>query len=168
MDPLLVNVAELLRRPGNDKDISTVVSAEDIQLDDPRIARDAQVTVAAHLESMADGIVVTARLGVPWHDTCRRCLTDVDENVDVTVRELYQVVVTDHDAFPIVGEQIDLSEMTRAAVLLELPLAALCRADCAGFCPECGTNRNEAPCSCAPVRTDDRWSALDALREQLN
>jgi uncharacterized protein len=58
--------------------------------------------------------------------------------------------------------------MARAAVLLELPLAALCRVDCAGFCPVCGANRNEDPCSCEPVVTDDRWSALDALREQLN
>ena len=168
MDPLLVNVAELLRRPGNDKDVSTVVSAQELHLDDPRIPADAQVSVVAHLESMSDGIVVTARLAVPWHDTCRRCLTEVDEELDATVRELYQLVVTDREAFPIIGEQINLSEMVRAAILLELPLAALCRADCAGFCPVCGTNRNDEPCTCEPAVADDRWSALDALREQLN
>ena len=31
------------------------------------------------------------------------------------------------------------------AVLLELPLAPLCREDCQGLCPHCGADRNEEP-----------------------
>ena len=168
MNPLLVNVAELLRRPGNEKHVEAVLTAEELALSDPRVAPDADVAVSARLESMADGIVVTARLSVPWHDTCRRCLTDLDEAVDTTVHELYQVLVTTEDAFPIIGEQIDLTLMVRESILLELPLAPLCRADCAGICPTCGENRNDNPCSCEAVVSDDRWSALDVLREQLN
>jgi len=168
MNPLLVNVAELLRRPGNEKQVEAVLTAEELALSDPRVAPDADVTVSTRLESMSDGIVVTAHLAVPWHDTCRRCLVDLDEAVDVTVQELYQVLVTAEDAFPIVGEQIDLTQMVRESILLELPLAPLCRVDCAGICPICGANRNDQPCSCETVATDDRWSALDALREQLN
>jgi DUF177 domain-containing protein len=168
MNPLLVNVAELLRRPGNEKQVEAVLTAEELALSDPRVAPDAEVAVSARLASMADGILVTARLSVPWHDTCRRCLAELDEAVDTTVHELYQVLVTAEDAFPIIGEQIDLTLMVRESILLELPLAPLCRADCAGICPTCGENRNDHPCSCEAVVSDDRWSALDALREQLN
>jgi uncharacterized protein len=78
------------------------------------------------------------------------------------------VLVTAEDAFPIIGEQIDLTQMVRESIILELPLAPLCRADCAGICPVCGANRNDQPCSCEVSVTDERWSALDALREQLN
>ena len=168
MNPLLVNVAELLRRPGSEKQVDTVLTAEELALPGPRIAPDADVGVSARLASMTDGIVVTARLSVPWHDTCRRCLAELDEAIDITVHELYQVLVTTEDAFPIIGEQIDLTLMVRESILLELPLAPLCRADCAGICPTCGENRNDHPCSCEAVVSDDRWSALDALREQLN
>jgi uncharacterized protein len=41
----------------------------------------------------------------------------------------------------------------------------LCRADCAGLCPECGVNRNLEQCSCgAPI--DLRWAALGALSDE--
>ena len=168
MNPLLVNVAELLRRPGSDKHLDTTVPAVELHLDEPRISPDAEVAVVATLESMSDGIVVHARIDVPWHDSCRRCLTELDHTAHADVRELYQVAVTADDAFPIVGEQLDLTEMVRASILLELPLAPLCRDDCAGICPSCGANRNEQACACSTAVTDDRWSALDALREQLN
>lgn len=168
MNPLLVNAAELLRRPGSEKHLEVSMAASELHLDEPRIAPDAEVTLSVRLESMSDGIVAHARIVVPWHDTCRRCLTDLDETAHVDVNELYQLAVTADDAFPIVGEQLDLTEMVRAAILLELPLAPLCRADCAGICPTCGANRNEQPCGCSPAVKDDRWSALDALREQLN
>ena len=34
-----------------------------------------------------------------------------------------------------------------------------------GICPVCGADRNAAPCGCVTVARDDRWAALDALRE---
>jgi uncharacterized protein len=168
MNPLLINAAELLRRPGKEKDVRVTLTAAELGIDDPRIAAEAPVTIAAHLESLSDGIVVTGTAEAPWHDICRRCLDDIDETAVAELHELYQHHVTVDDAFPIVGEQIDLTEMARELVLLELPLAALCRPDCAGLCPVCGVNRNEEQCECETTPTDERWSALDELKQQLN
>lgn len=47
---------------------------------------------------------------------------------------------------------------------LELPMKALCREDCKGLCPECGADRNTAPCDCAPPK-DTRWQSLRSLLE---
>ena len=55
---------------------------------------------------------------------------------------------------PLVEEQLQL----------ELPMKALCREDCKGLCPECGTDRNTATCACAPSR-DERWQPLRTLLE---
>ena len=85
---MLVNVAELLRRPGSEKQVDAVLTAEELALSEPRIAPGADVGVSARLASMTDGIVVTARLSVPWNDTCRRCLAELHETVDTTVHEL--------------------------------------------------------------------------------
>ncbi len=62
------------------------------------------------------------------------------------------------------GDQIDLAPAVREYVLIELPDGPLCRDDCAGICPECGADRNEAPCECDTSVRDERWSALDDLR----
>jgi uncharacterized protein len=56
----------------------------------------------------------------------------------------------------------------REAVLLDLPLAPLCRPDCAGLCPECGADLNAGDCGHRPNATDPRWTALDDLRERLD
>ena len=69
----------------------------------------------------------------------------------------------DEDAYPLVDDELDLEPLVRDAVLLELPLAPLCREDCAGLCPQCGANRNEGACGCAAPR-DPRWATLDVLR----
>ena len=62
------------------------------------------------------------------------------------------------------GLEIDLEPVAREAVLLELPLAPLCREDCEGLCDQCGADRNEDPGHAHEAPGDARWSALDSLR----
>ena len=39
-------------------------------------------------------------------------------------------------------DQIDVNEVLREQFYLALPMKPLCRDDCAGLCPQCGTNLN--------------------------
>jgi uncharacterized protein len=63
--------------------------------------------------------------------------------------------------------RIDLSAWARDAVALALPEQILCREDCAGLCAVCGEDLNENPHEHAEERSDPRWAALEALKEQL-
>ncbi len=47
----------------------------------------------------------------PWHGICRRCASPATGEVRADVHELYQQVVTDPDAFELVGDQLDLTSM---------------------------------------------------------
>ena len=163
--PLLVNVVELLRRPGTVKEVLVSVACDDLTFDDPRIV-DEPVEVALRLESLSNGIVVDGSVSATWHGECRRCLAPIRVREAVGIEELYQRVVEDPDAHPIVGEQIDLLPMVRENVLVSLPVGPLCRPDCPGFCGQCGADLSEGPCGCEPVAGDPRWSALDALKER--
>ena len=164
--PLVVNAAELLRRAGNLKSVALSVPLADLDvLDDQRFDDGAEVDIALELESLNDGIVVDGSVTVPWKGTCRRCLADTGGVSVSEVHELYQRVITDPDAFEIVGDQLDLRPVAREAVLLDAPSTPLCEPDCKGLCPTCGTNLNEASCSCPPPPVDPRWSALDQLRD---
>ena len=48
-------------------------------------------------------------------------------------------------------------------VLLAVPLAPLCRADCPGLCQQCGADLQVDRCSCTRAERDDRLAALDSL-----
>lgn len=165
--PFVVNAAELLRRPGTQKSVSLSVPLADLDIfDDPRFPETAEVSVALELESLSDGIVVDGEVSVPWHGTCRRCLTDTAGVLLCEVHELYQRTLTDPDAFEIVGDQLDLRPIARELVLLDAPSTPLCLPDCKGLCPLCGVNLNDSQCSCDGTVADPRWAALDQLRDQ--
>ena len=64
------------------------------------------------------------------------------------------------------GEQINLDEVVREQILLNLPMQELCKADCAGLCEKCGVNKNAASCDCETKQIDPRWSALKELKSK--
>lgn len=166
-NPLLINAAELLRRAGSERRINLQSSIAELGLTDPRFVPDAIVDVALRLESLTDGIVIDGEVRAPWSDSCRRCLAPAAGEVVCDVHELYQLTVSDPEAFEIVGDQIDLTDMVRENLLLDAPVAPVCRPDCAGLCPVCGVDRNIAGCSCDTTVTDPRWDALTQLRANL-
>ncbi len=47
------------------------------------------------------------------------------------------------------GEYVDLSPLVREQIFLSLPTRPLCHEACKGLCPNCGSNLNLGPCSCA-------------------
>ena len=61
------------------------------------------------------------------------------------------------------GGGMELEDILREQVLLALPMQRVCRDDCKGICPVCGTNRNETTCDCRIENDDDRWGALRNL-----
>jgi uncharacterized protein len=63
-------------------------------------------------------------------------------------------------------EQIDLNELLREQFYLTLPMKPLCSDNCKGICPQCGTNRNTAPCDCNPQWEDPRLAGLKTLLEK--
>ena len=86
---------------------------------------------------------------------CRRCLTDVldevDIDVDAAVFSTDPEAADDPDFYPLPERagRVDVTEVVRE----ELALAAhtdllLCRDDCAGLCPKCGADLNAGPCDC--------------------
>ena len=165
---LIVNAAELLRRPGTERVIETTLTTAELGLDDERFVADELVRVSLKLESMSDGIVVIGEIDVPWHGTCRRCLKVLHEHEVSPVDELYQSVVSNPDAFEIVGDQLDLTSMVRELALLDAPQSPLCQPDCAGLCPICGIDLNVASCDCVAPVLGSPFDALNALRDQLD
>ena len=167
-DPLVLNVAELTRRPATRKAYELVVPAQGLTLGgDAHVEDGTPVVVDVVVESLTDGMTVNGEIRTEWRGTCRRCLGPAAGELVAEVSELYQVHPTSEDAFTFDGEQLDLEPMIRELVLMELPPAPLCRPDCAGICPQCGADRNAAPCACGPDLVDPRWAGLEQLRGRL-
>jgi uncharacterized protein len=77
-----------------------------------------------------------------------------------------ELAADDLDVFPYEGDVVDLEPLIREQFVLAVPFAPLCKDDCKGLCPQCGTDRNVASCTCEkPI--DPRFAALEALKKGL-
>jgi uncharacterized protein len=166
--PFVLNVLEVVRRPGTRKVVQLTAPVGALTIGDVTLPEGTEVTLDLILESLSDGVTVSGHISAPWKAECRRCLGDASGRSEVDVLELFQKTPTSEDIYEFDGEQLDLEPLAREAVVFELPIAPLCKADCAGLCADCGANRNEADCGHHSLPTDARWSGLDALKSQLS
>ena len=64
------------------------------------------------------------------------------------------------------NDEIDLGHLMREQFNLALPMKPLCRDDCHGLCPVCGTNLNRGTCDCKREWDDPRFAALRELKRR--
>ncbi|HEV2809083.1 MAG TPA: DUF177 domain-containing protein [Acidimicrobiales bacterium] len=160
---LILGVADLLARPGRRRDEHLEVELEDLVVLGSRVAEGEAVRIDVRLEALNEAVVVKGTAAAPWSGECRRCLGPVRATLHAPILEIFEAEPTEGETRPLHGDSVDVEPVVREAVLLELPLAPLCRADCAGLCPQCGTDRNQVDCRCAQEVGDRRWAGLDQL-----
>ena len=124
-------------------------------------------------------IRVQGELATSVETACARCLEPVTREVARQLELLYrpqgvdagreEISVTQAEAEIgyYVGEGVELADILREQILLEVPMKVVCREDCKGLCPSCGHNLNQGACHCPPPVADPRWQALKGLREKL-
>jgi uncharacterized protein len=174
-DPFIVHVARLRRSPGRRAhvvrrgEVALAGPLSEAGIDPGRsvVPVGAEVEVDVNLVPFEGGIDAEGTVTAPWAGTCRRCVEPVSGVLSIHVHERFAdgplAAPSDEELYPIGDDDIDLGPLVRDAVVLELPMAPLCRDDCAGLCPRCGANRNEGDCGCVAPR-DPRWANLDVLR----
>lgn len=111
------------------------------------------------------GWALRLRFAVALAGPCMRCLEPAAPRFQIDAREFDQPGGGEELESPYVEDQeIDLGAWTRDALALALPAQLLCREECAGLCPVCGENLNEAGAEhrheSAP---DPRWAKLREL-----
>jgi uncharacterized protein len=173
--PFVVNVARLRRSPRQTQhevrrgEVALAGPLQEAGIDPGRsvVPSGAQAEIDVVLTPFEGGIDVAGSVSAPWEGICRRCTEPVSGELRIEVNERFgepaSGTTADEDFYPIVDDAIDLAPLVRDAVVLELPMAPLCREDCAGLCSQCGKNLNEGTCRCVAPR-DPRWANLDALR----
>lgn len=105
---------------------------------------------------------------------CSRCLErfrlPLKLELDWTVRRVEsptpeeELTETEFEILP-EAQDLDFTARLREAIIFNLPVKPLCRADCRGLCPTCGQNLNVKECRCRREAADPRW---DRLRQLLH
>ena len=167
--PFAMGITRLRKEPASVLGFELSGRMDDLRVASSYVGDDELIDVVGIAESVHGGILITATISAGWKGECRRCLGVAVGRLEISLRELFEREETgaqrfaEGDTYPYSGDVLDLQEMIKDQVLLELPLAPLCKGDCKGLCATCGKDLNLGPCGCGSTPVDLGWSALDAL-----
>ena len=155
---MTIDLLPVFNITGKSLDIDYTIPAADTD-EFPRIG---DVHVTGVIENKTD--IVTMRLVASYTLTavCDRCAEEYSEDLDLPIE--YPLILElsderDDSYIEVPGGKLELDELVREDIILDLPFTFLCDDDCKGLCPQCGANLNNGKCNCKkPV--DPRLSAL--------
>lgn len=109
------------------------------------------------LTNTGGALLVRGKVTGCAYTDCARCLEEASIALCADI-EGYVVLNADgsdhddleEDEFEVLDDDktFDLAPMIESAILLEIPRVPLCKQDCKGICPACGTNLNISECAC--------------------
>jgi uncharacterized protein len=154
---LRIDVADLLTHPGARRAVHVEAPVDSLAGSAARVPENEPLVLDLVLEQVPEGIVVRGTVRAVWRGTCGVCLTDLEHTVSPAVGELFESEPVEGDTYPLEGHEIDLEQLVRDVVLLELPLAPTCEATGRAACaPDVVPEREPPP-------PDPRWAALSEL-----
>lgn len=128
------------------------------------------VSVKGEITNIGDVLEFAAKAEGSFKTECARCLKPLDKTFSVEFTEMLKNVdeeIADRDAVvTFSGFVIDLTDIIRSNILVNLSTKYLCSEECKGICPVCGADLNESPCHCENDYIDPRMEGLKRLLDK--
>ena len=157
-------------------DFSASLAPEEIDLSGEDVKLKSNVALEGKVIKKIMQANVEGALNAGIEIECSRCLQPIDRKLDFSFEAAFvteenyteskeaELKETDLDVSIFDGAKIDVNELVREQILLNLPAQEFCSENCRGLCPKCGVNRNLINCNCEEKEVDPRWSALKNLK----
>jgi uncharacterized protein len=166
--PWVVDTRQLVRRPGTMKRFEVTLTSDDrMGIEVFAVPAGEPVKLNLRLESVVEGVLVSGTVITRAVGECARCLDEFNRPVGADLRELYAypgsvtAQTTEEDEIPlVVDDMIDLELLVRDEIVVQMPLAPLCRPDCPGLCSICGERLADLEPDHNHEILDPRWAAL--------
>lgn len=159
--PFVLPVRDIENRPGESREM-TIEAPAPAKWGEGLVAveQGEPVTVDVRLESVHEGILVTADIDTTYSGVCSRCLTDIAQPVEVEFQDLFAYPGSEATDFEVQDDHVDLETPVRDAIVLSLPFQPVCQPDCLGLDPATGERLTESTDTQKGSPIDPRWAAL--------
>jgi uncharacterized protein len=137
------------------------------------IAFEAPPVGDAFVERVGLHVLIRGHLKAVLEIECSRCVDRVSFPLDIDFRHTlrpYDKKLSNFKEVELHTEDlefghyeddfVELGPIIEEHIVLSLPMKPLCRDDCKGLCPRCGSNLNESSCSCSEKDTASRFDGL--------
>ncbi|GAB3602129.1 DUF177 domain-containing protein [Microbacterium aureliae] len=159
--PFALQIRDISHRAGEMRELTIEAPAPD-KWGEGLVAVEAgePVVVDVRLESVHEGILVSASVDTRYRGVCSRCLIDIAAPVEVEFQELFAYPGSEATDFEVQDDHVDLETPVRDAIVLSLPFQPVCQPDCPGLDPATGERLTASTGPLDSDTIDPRWAAL--------
>jgi uncharacterized protein len=173
-----IDVKELREHVGNRLEVPLTLQLEPVAVGGDPVRFTTPITGIGTALNTGESILVQFDLKGEVELQCARCLGRFRQPLSLQFHEEFrrgtprdgqegEVEAEDGALFNLYpGDEIDVRDVVRQNILLELPMKPLCRAECRGLCPHCGQDLNQGECGCQTESLDPRWAKVRRMLEE--
>lgn len=164
---MVVDVSGILKEFGGKIEVSGEVAIGEFEFSGERYTLEKPLKVNGTFSNNGKALVLTADVEGEMRTRCARCLDDIIVDAGFSVEESFvqseSKVPEDDDIIVFDGYTIELDDVIKDNLIMNIKGRYLCDEDCKGLCPQCGADLNDGECGCSREFIDPRWSGLADL-----
>lgn len=172
---MLINLTELFTREGKTNDYAVELDCREFQIPQGICPVSDSKPVTFYIENVGDRtLVLSGEAEFTLMIPCDRCLEPVEVAFQLSIERTLDMNLTDEERIANLDEQpylqgynLDVDQLVRDELLLNLPMKVLCDEDCKGICNRCGANLNHETCDCDRSSLDPRMSVIQDIFKQF-
>ena len=172
---MLINLTELFTREGKTNDYAVELDCRKFQIPQGICPVSDSKPVTFYIENVGDRtLVLSGEAEFTLMIPCDRCLEPVEVPFQLSIERTLDMNLTDEERIANLDEQpylqgynLDVDQLVRDELLLNLPMKVLCDEDCKGICNRCGANLNHETCDCDRSSLDPRMSVIQDIFKQF-
>ena len=179
-----INISEILANPSLVRDFEVCPEFEELELKSSSYPVSRKEPFTLSVTGEAGKLHIRGETEVRLNMPCDRCLDDVEITFPIQID--YRITpdreeallsetgdrdseIEDFDEYSFLdGCILDVDKLVSDEIVVALPTKVLCKEDCKGLCPVCGTNLNHSSCSCDRTVGDPRMAAIRDIFMDFN
>lgn len=150
-------------------EINLIENVSQLHLEEPFFGN---VEFSCKLDKSHHQIVLDCDVRASAHLVCDRCGEEFEADLGNDFELLFIFGrnadgIENDDVFYLAPDEdkLELTQSVHDYVMLSIPFKNLCKSDCKGLCPSCGTNLNESSCNCDNQSANPIWDKLKILKK---
>ena len=172
---MLIPLTELFAREGKAKEYTPELECRQFQIPGYVCQVEDPKSVTLSIQNMGDRkLELKGEAEFSLFIPCDRCLEFVKYPFHLIFERELDLNLTAEDRIAALEEQpylqgynLDVDQLVRDELLLNLPMKVLCAEDCKGICNRCGANLNYETCGCDRSSPDPRMSVIQDIFNQF-
>jgi len=141
-------------------------------------AEPSPVQAQLNIKKVGTEVVVSGKILADVQLECSRCLKDFRSMLTLPFEAVFHPVeqLKVEDKHELKGEELDMGfyskdeldllDLIKEQIMLNLPMKPLCNDSCKGICLQCGADLNAGDCGCIDKITDSRLVGLKNLLDK--